>query len=50
MAQRFSAREEGAAVVEYALALLLIVVVTLTAVSLLGSSLSNFFQVASTSI
>jgi Flp pilus assembly pilin Flp len=46
----FSWREEGAAVTEYAVALLLIVVLTIALISLLGGSISSFFQSASNTI
>ena len=43
-------REEGASVVEYALALLLVAVVTVAAITLLGEALRDFFVNSSTSI
>jgi Flp pilus assembly pilin Flp len=43
-------RTEGATMVEYALALLLICCVTLAVIGLLGSSLSTFFKDAAGSI
>ena len=43
-------RDEGASLVEYALALLLIAVVTIGMISLLGESLRDFFTNAATSI
>jgi len=42
--------EEGASVVEYAVALTLVAVVTLAAITLLGSQLSSFFVSASSTI
>lgn len=46
----FVARNEGAAVVEYAVGLLLIVVVTLAMIGLLGNALSGVFSGAAGSI
>ncbi|MBI1914721.1 MAG: Flp family type IVb pilin [Planctomycetes bacterium] len=46
----FSRRDEGAAVAEYAVALLLIVVLTIAIISLLGGSISSFFESASNTI
>jgi Flp pilus assembly pilin Flp len=43
-------RDEGASLVEYALALLLVAVVTVAAISLLGEALRDFFLNASSSI
>jgi pilus assembly protein Flp/PilA len=43
-------REEGASIVEYALALALVAVVTIAGISLLGNTLSNFFSSAANSI
>jgi Flp pilus assembly pilin Flp len=43
-------RDEGASLVEYALGLLLIAVVTVAAISLLGEALRDFFLNASSSI
>jgi Flp pilus assembly pilin Flp len=42
--------EEGVSLVEYALTLLLLLIVTMTAISAVGSSLSAFFIGASSSI
>jgi pilus assembly protein Flp/PilA len=42
--------EDGAAIVEYALLLALIVLVLVAAATLLGSHISNFFSSAATSI
>jgi Flp pilus assembly pilin Flp len=50
LAKHLIADQEGAAVVEYALALVLLAVVTIVVISLLGSSLRAFFQSAATSI
>jgi len=46
----FILSEWGAAIVEYALALVLLSVVTLAAIAALGSKLSAMFYTASTSI
>jgi Flp pilus assembly pilin Flp len=48
--KRFVAGAEGASVAEYAVALLLIAVVTLAAVATLGDKLSTFFANAAQSI
>jgi Flp pilus assembly pilin Flp len=45
-----SHKEEAASIVEYALALMLIAVVTIAAISLLGTALSSFFQSAAATI
>jgi pilus assembly protein Flp/PilA len=50
LAKYLTAGEEGAAVVEYALLLALLAVVTVAAISLIGSSLSAIFQTVATSI
>jgi len=50
VAKRLPTQEEGASLVEYALALLLMAVVTLALISSLGASLSRLFQQASNSI
>jgi Flp pilus assembly pilin Flp len=49
-AREFLHRNDGASVVEYALALLLICVVTMVVIGLLGNSLSTFFTSAAGSI
>jgi len=46
----FVTRSEGASLVEYSVALLLIAVVTLAAISLLGTSLSSLFNSAASTI
>jgi Flp pilus assembly pilin Flp len=48
--KRFVAGAEGASAAEYAVALLLIAVVTLAAVAALGDKLSSFFCSAAQSI
>lgn len=50
VARDFLKRDDGASVVEYALALLLICVVTMVVIGLLGNSLSTFFTSAAGSI
>jgi Flp pilus assembly pilin Flp len=50
LAKWFVTRDEGASLVEYSLALLLIVVVTIATISLLGNSLSTLFTIAASSI
>jgi len=42
--------EDGATLTEYALTLLLMIVVTLAAITVIGSKLSTFFQAAATSV
>lgn len=49
-AARFWRDERGASLVEYAVLLLLLLVVTLGAIAVLGSRLSGFYSAASTSI
>jgi len=46
----FWQQEDGAAVAEYAAALFLIAVITVAIISLLGGSISSFFQSASNSL
>jgi len=46
----FARGEEGVAIVEYALALVLIAVVSVVAIAALGAKLSAFFDVAATSV
>jgi Flp pilus assembly pilin Flp len=46
----FLGRDDGASLVEYAVGLLLIAVITIASIALLGNALSNFFANASTSI
>jgi Flp pilus assembly pilin Flp len=48
--QALFSREEGASIVEYALGLVLIALVTITGIAVLGNTLSNFFTTAATSI
>ncbi len=48
--KRFFAGTEGASIGEYAVALMLIAVVTLAAVALLGNQISSFFASAAGSI
>jgi Flp pilus assembly pilin Flp len=48
--KRLITAQEGASLVEYALGLLLIVVVTLAAIRILGTTLSGFFVSAAGSI
>jgi pilus assembly protein Flp/PilA len=50
LAKRLATRTEGASLVEYALALLLIAVVTIVMISLLGTTLSSFFTSAAGTI
>jgi Flp pilus assembly pilin Flp len=50
MLHAFFSREQGASIVEYAVGLLLIAVVTVTGIAVLGNVLSNFFTNAATSI
>jgi Flp pilus assembly pilin Flp len=50
LARRLWTNEEGATLAEYALALFLIAVVTIAAISYLGNSISSVFQNAATSI
>jgi len=46
----FLTRNEGASVVEYALALLLIAAITIAGITILGNSISEFFTTAAGTI
>jgi pilus assembly protein Flp/PilA len=50
IARNWLQKEEGASIVEYALLLTLIAIVTLAIISLLGNAISNFFVSAAGSI
>ncbi len=43
-------REEGASIVEYAVGMLLVAIITIAGIAVLGNAISNFFASAATSV